>query len=215
MHLANAGSTMSPNNNHLLNSYQHDHCSSEHEPLSIDVNFDQVDEGGVGAGGIDIGIMSKPSRNSPTNEYAEESSSFTELLQKRATGHKSLLLLASLLSAFGIGWFASSLFSASGRTSGHSPAKEDGDVVEQPDVVIPESTNSIPDLIWSDEFDGDTVDLTKWTFVNGNGCDVGLCGWGEFLSTSLCYVMCIEHYPHPDLMYLMFVNDLQLNDDMI
>jgi len=38
----------------------------------------------------------------------------------------------------------------------------------------------IPDLIWSDEFDGDQVDTTKWTFVNGNGRDVGLCGWGEF-----------------------------------
>ena len=37
----------------------------------------------------------------------------------------------------------------------------------------------IPNLIWSDEFDGDTLDLSKWTYVNGNGCDVGLCGWGE------------------------------------
>ena len=39
--------------------------------------------------------------------------------------------------------------------------------------------NNIPNLIWSDEFDGDTLDLSKWTYVNGNGCDVGLCGWGE------------------------------------
>ena len=39
--------------------------------------------------------------------------------------------------------------------------------------------NIIPNLIWSDEFDGDTLDLSKWTYVNGNGCDVGLCGWGE------------------------------------
>lgn len=53
---------------------------------------------------------------------------------------------------------------------------------------------NIPDLIWSDEFDGDSVDLSKWTFVNGNGCDVGLCGWGEidvcsfypFVGTRLC-----------------------------
>lgn len=39
--------------------------------------------------------------------------------------------------------------------------------------------DGIPKLIWSDEFDGDSLDLTKWSFVNGNGCDVGLCGWGK------------------------------------
>jgi hypothetical protein len=39
--------------------------------------------------------------------------------------------------------------------------------------------NNIPDLIWSDEFDGNSLDMTKWSFVNGNGCDVGLCGWGK------------------------------------
>lgn len=38
-----------------------------------------------------------------------------------------------------------------------------------------------PTLIWSDEFDGSAVDETKWSFQNGDGCDLGpnLCGWGN------------------------------------
>jgi beta-glucanase (GH16 family) len=36
-----------------------------------------------------------------------------------------------------------------------------------------------PTLVWHDEFDGSTVDLTKWTPQIGNGCDIGLCGWGN------------------------------------
>jgi beta-glucanase (GH16 family) len=34
-------------------------------------------------------------------------------------------------------------------------------------------------LIWSDEFDGDALDTTKWTIVAGDGCAAGLCGWGN------------------------------------
>jgi len=33
-------------------------------------------------------------------------------------------------------------------------------------------------LVWSDEFDGTAVDLTKWSFQIGDGCP-GLCGWGN------------------------------------
>ena len=35
-------------------------------------------------------------------------------------------------------------------------------------------------LVWSDEFDGTTVDLSKWTFQLGDGSEVGLPGgWGN------------------------------------
>ena len=35
-------------------------------------------------------------------------------------------------------------------------------------------------LVWSDEFDGTSVDLTKWTFQLGDGTEVGLPGgWGN------------------------------------
>ena len=34
-------------------------------------------------------------------------------------------------------------------------------------------------LVWSDEFDGTELDLSKWTPQIGDGCDIGLCGWGN------------------------------------
>ncbi|WP_299181423.1 family 16 glycosylhydrolase [uncultured Aquimarina sp.] len=34
------------------------------------------------------------------------------------------------------------------------------------------------ELIFNDEFDGSSVDLTKWSFDNGDGCPT-LCGWGN------------------------------------
>ncbi len=34
-------------------------------------------------------------------------------------------------------------------------------------------------LVWSDEFDGTAVDTSKWEFQEGDGCDVGVCGWGN------------------------------------
>jgi beta-glucanase (GH16 family) len=33
-------------------------------------------------------------------------------------------------------------------------------------------------LIWSDEFDGDALDLSQWSYDIGNGCPE-LCGWGN------------------------------------
>lgn len=34
-------------------------------------------------------------------------------------------------------------------------------------------------LVWSDEFNGNSVDLNNWTFETGNGCAQGICGWGN------------------------------------
>lgn len=36
-----------------------------------------------------------------------------------------------------------------------------------------------PTLIWNDEFDGTELDETKWTPQIGDGCDLGICGWGN------------------------------------
>ena len=34
-------------------------------------------------------------------------------------------------------------------------------------------------LVWSDEFDGTSVDPDKWEFQTGDGCQLGICGWGN------------------------------------
>jgi beta-glucanase (GH16 family) len=34
-------------------------------------------------------------------------------------------------------------------------------------------------LVWSDEFDGDTLDGTKWSYQTGTGSQYGLDGWGN------------------------------------
>ncbi len=51
-------------------------------------------------------------------------------------------------------------------------------------VTIPSTGFSSPqpyegyELIWSDEFDGSTIDDSKWNFNLGTGCPT-LCGWGN------------------------------------
>ena len=35
------------------------------------------------------------------------------------------------------------------------------------------------DLVWSDEFDGNSLDDTKWTHDQGTGSAQGLWGWGN------------------------------------
>ena len=34
-------------------------------------------------------------------------------------------------------------------------------------------------LVWNDEFNGDRLDTGKWSAQVGDGCDIGLCGWGN------------------------------------
>lgn len=36
-----------------------------------------------------------------------------------------------------------------------------------------------PNLIWTDEFSGTSLDLTKWQPQIGDGCAEGICGWGN------------------------------------
>lgn len=37
--------------------------------------------------------------------------------------------------------------------------------------------NPVP--VWADEFDGTSLDTSKWEVMTGDGCDIGLCGWGN------------------------------------
>lgn len=34
-------------------------------------------------------------------------------------------------------------------------------------------------LVWSDEFDGDTLDTEKWSYMTGTGSEYGLDRWGN------------------------------------
>lgn len=36
-----------------------------------------------------------------------------------------------------------------------------------------------PQLIFNDDFDGTSLDLTLWSYQTGDGCDIALCGWGN------------------------------------
>lgn len=45
---------------------------------------------------------------------------------------------------------------------------------------FPESME-VYQMVWSDEFEGTTIDESKWSFDLGDGCDISpdLCGWGN------------------------------------
>lgn len=34
-------------------------------------------------------------------------------------------------------------------------------------------------LVWADEFNGTSLDAAAWSNQNGDGCDLGMCGWGN------------------------------------
>jgi beta-glucanase (GH16 family) len=38
---------------------------------------------------------------------------------------------------------------------------------------------AIGQLLWSEEFNGPTVDASRWTATDGNGCQINLCGYGN------------------------------------
>ena len=46
-------------------------------------------------------------------------------------------------------------------------------------LAMPLLAQTCPNLVWSDEFDGSAVDLNKWEPMIGDGCDFGICGWGN------------------------------------
>jgi beta-glucanase (GH16 family) len=50
------------------------------------------------------------------------------------------------------------------------------DVVVQSAAV---TSSSCPSLTWRDEFSGSSLNRSKWNYQTGDGCDIGLCGWGN------------------------------------
>ena len=53
--------------------------------------------------------------------------------------------------------------------------EDDNDIVAE---IIPEVVEDDRVLVWSDEFDGTTLNLNNWSFELGDGCP-NLCGWGN------------------------------------
>lgn len=40
-------------------------------------------------------------------------------------------------------------------------------------------TAQCPQLIFNDDFNGASLDLSRWSYQTGDGCDIALCGWGN------------------------------------
>lgn len=48
-----------------------------------------------------------------------------------------------------------------------------------PTVPISADPNIPFTLVWEDDFEGDALNLDDWNFELGDGCDYGICGWGN------------------------------------
>jgi len=48
-------------------------------------------------------------------------------------------------------------------------------------ILFPSAAQECPvsTLVWADEFDGNALDATKWEPMIGDGCSLGICGWGN------------------------------------
>ncbi len=56
---------------------------------------------------------------------------------------------------------------------------EPGEIMtDEEGFYTPEDYPSM-ELVWSDEFDGEALNLDNWTHEIGNGCNEGICGWGN------------------------------------
>ena len=53
--------------------------------------------------------------------------------------------------------------------------------IQDPVISIhPSADPDIPfTLVWEENFDGDILDTDIWNFELGDGCDQGICGWGN------------------------------------
>ncbi len=53
------------------------------------------------------------------------------------------------------------------------------DILEDEEGYYTPSSYESMDLVWSDEFDGESLNEDDWTYELGDGCDRDLCGWGN------------------------------------
>lgn len=79
---------------------------------------------------------------------------------------------------------------AMGMTGCGESKKTDGNAVTGKDTLVaweeedtyvdnPDRSDQGYVLVWSDEFDGDSLDTTKWDYQYGTGAEYGLDGWGN------------------------------------
>lgn len=59
-----------------------------------------------------------------------------------------------------------------GASAAPNPTGPDTPPTEPPD-------SGVWTLVWSDEFEGSTLDGSRWSAQTGDGCDLGICGWGN------------------------------------
>ncbi|ADY53173.1 glycoside hydrolase family 16 [Pseudopedobacter saltans DSM 12145] len=64
-----------------------------------------------------------------------------------------------------------------------SCGKKPSDALVEPDKkpnqkLTKATTKAVSNLLWADEFDGTSLDTSKWIYETGNGCP-SLCGWGN------------------------------------
>lgn len=66
-------------------------------------------------------------------------------------------------------------------SSDENPTLQATTPTEEPIITIhPSADPNIPfTLVWEENFDGDSLDTDLWNFELGDGCDQGICGWGN------------------------------------
>ena len=73
--------------------------------------------------------------------------------------------------------------SANGQQFGVTIIIEDKDIIEDilsdADGFYTPDTYSSMRKVWADEFDGSELNPDDWTYEIGDGCDKGICGWGN------------------------------------
>ena len=46
-------------------------------------------------------------------------------------------------------------------------------------LLVQTAVAQCPTVVWSESFDGEAVDDARWEIQEGDGCAIGLCGWGN------------------------------------